>query len=93
MQLSEQDIEHLAKLARLNLDKTTEQKFAEQLSRVIDYVEVINNEQITDEEKKEFGGLSPIEFRTDKPGESDIKNLEKLPPKKEGKYIVSPPLT
>lgn len=36
--LSHQDIEHIAKLAKLRLKKGEEEKFSEQLSKVMEYV-------------------------------------------------------
>jgi len=92
MQISQQDIEHLALLARLNLSQETKKKFAGQLSRVIDYVEIINNEKPSLEKNENPQAQEPYGFREDKAKKFELKPLENLPPKKEGKYIVSPSL-
>jgi len=92
MILTQQDIEHLAKLARLKLDSETEKKFAEQLSRVIEYVEVIDQQNIPEQEADLSNAKEPIELREDKSRQFSSDDLGKLPPKKEGKFIVSPPL-
>lgn len=92
MQISEQDIEHLTRLARLNLSEETKKKFAGQLSRVIDYVEIINSQEANLEKNENQAPQEPRVFREDKAKKPGLKSLENLPPKKVGKYIVSPPL-
>lgn len=38
MKLTSQEVEHIAKLARLSLNKDEKEKFTEQLSSILDYV-------------------------------------------------------
>ncbi|HAT03889.1 MAG TPA: Asp-tRNA(Asn)/Glu-tRNA(Gln) amidotransferase GatCAB subunit C [Candidatus Magasanikbacteria bacterium] len=42
MKLTSQEIEHIAKLARLELTEKEKTMYAEQLSVVLDYIEVLN---------------------------------------------------
>ena len=42
MRISEQDVEYVAKLAMLDLDDDEKQALAKQLSRIIEYVEKLN---------------------------------------------------
>ncbi|RJO59528.1 aspartyl/glutamyl-tRNA amidotransferase subunit C [Candidatus Parcubacteria bacterium] len=93
MQLNEKDIAHLAKLARLHLDATTQKRFAEQLTRVIEYVEIISQEKIPAQAEYESGAVDPLNFRPDEKKDFKAEELKNLPAKKSGDYIVSPPLT
>ena len=40
--LSEKEVEHIAKLAKLDLNNEEMKKFADQLSKVMDYIDVLN---------------------------------------------------
>ena len=42
MKISETDVEYVAKLATLEVDETEKRQLAEQLSRIVDYVEKLN---------------------------------------------------
>ena len=42
MKISETDVEYVAKLATLEVDETEKKQLAEQLSRIVDYVEKLN---------------------------------------------------
>ncbi len=42
MKLDKKQVEHIAKLARLGLTDKEKEKFAEQLSSILDYVEQLN---------------------------------------------------
>jgi aspartyl-tRNA(Asn)/glutamyl-tRNA(Gln) amidotransferase subunit C len=42
VKVTEKDVEHVAKLARLGLSEGDKKKFTEQLSRILDYAETIN---------------------------------------------------
>lgn len=42
MKISENDVEYVAKLANLEVDKDEKKELAEQLSRIVEYVEKLN---------------------------------------------------
>ncbi len=42
MSITNQDVQHVAKLARLNLSADEEQKFTEQLNAILQYAEKLN---------------------------------------------------
>jgi aspartyl-tRNA(Asn)/glutamyl-tRNA(Gln) amidotransferase subunit C len=65
MPLSETEVEHIAKLARLEL--TDEQKllYREQLSSILDYVAKLRELDTTDVPPTAGGGETPMWLRTD----------------------------
>ena len=83
--LTEDEVKHVAKLARLDLSGEEMKKFQEQLSEILDYFEVLkelNTEKV--EPTSQVTGLEDV-FRNDAPGNSltqaeatsGVKNLEK----------------
>lgn len=42
MKISDQEVQYVAKLARLNLDEATTQKYAGQISQILDYIDKLN---------------------------------------------------
>jgi len=63
--LSEAEVEHIAKLARLKLSKEEIGKFCSQLSEVLDYVNVLNEVETKDvEPTAQVTGLENV-FRED----------------------------
>jgi aspartyl-tRNA(Asn)/glutamyl-tRNA(Gln) amidotransferase subunit C len=42
MKVTVKDVEHVAKLARLGLKQVEKKRFTEQLSRILEYAEIIN---------------------------------------------------
>jgi aspartyl-tRNA(Asn)/glutamyl-tRNA(Gln) amidotransferase subunit C len=47
MKISEADVEYVAKLATLEVDENEKKQLAEQLSRIVDYVEKLNELDLT----------------------------------------------
>jgi len=47
MKISEKDVEYVAKLATLEVDETEKKQLAEQLSRIVEYVEKLNELDLT----------------------------------------------
>jgi aspartyl/glutamyl-tRNA(Asn/Gln) amidotransferase C subunit len=93
MKLSETDITHLGKLARLDLAPEIRQKFAEQISRVLEYVETINKIEVSNtegEQQRPHVGIEKLAQDVVEPGSTD--ELLDLVPKREGRSIISPPL-
>ena len=68
--LSEGEVKHVAKLARLNLTGQEVKKFQKQLSEVLDYVDVLKKLDTKDiEPTSQVTGLENV-FRSDEPGPS-----------------------
>ncbi|MBI4993011.1 MAG: Asp-tRNA(Asn)/Glu-tRNA(Gln) amidotransferase subunit GatC [Candidatus Magasanikbacteria bacterium] len=85
MKLSVEQIEEIAKLARLELNEKEKKMYAEQLSAVLDYMEMLN-EVNTDgvEETCQVTGLEDV-VRSDRaeecPSEIEEKIIENFPEK------------
>ena len=66
MKLKIKDIQHIANLARLELTKAEEKKYGEQLSAVLDYVEQLQEVDVSNiEPTAQVTGLFNV-FREDK---------------------------
>ncbi|MBT4120788.1 MAG: Asp-tRNA(Asn)/Glu-tRNA(Gln) amidotransferase subunit GatC [Candidatus Magasanikbacteria bacterium] len=90
MKLTPQEVEDIAKLARLELSVKEKKMYAEQLSVVLDYVEILN-EVDTDgvEETCQVTGLEDV-VREDKIIECDEETKKKIIdqfPEKMGKLL------
>lgn len=61
MKLSQQEVEHIATLARLRLTNTEKEKYAEQLSSILDYVDKLGTVDTTNvEPTSQVTGLTNI---------------------------------
>src|SRR5258706_11061135 len=91
--LTDKEIKHIAKLARLELDEKTEKKLQQELSSILGYVEQLN-EVKTDKVQPLYQTTGLVNsFRADEP-RGDFKMDEKLnellvgqAPQKEGRYV------
>jgi len=88
--INKQEVQRIAKLARLNMDEKEEEKFAKELSSILNYVEKLKKINI----KKIEPTSHPFEIenvtRRDisrKPKEEMIKKLTKNAPAQEKDYI------
>ena len=90
MALSKAEIEHVALLARLELDDATARRMAEQLSQVLAYIEKLNELDTEDVEPMSHPGALTNAFREDEPGRSlDPKDaLKNAPEQAEGFFRV-----
>lgn len=76
--LSPQDIEHIAKLARLEITKKEKIQYAEQLSVVFDYVEMLREVDVsTTAETNQVTGLEDV-LREDETSACDEETKQKL---------------
>ncbi|MDO8668678.1 MAG: Asp-tRNA(Asn)/Glu-tRNA(Gln) amidotransferase subunit GatC [Candidatus Buchananbacteria bacterium] len=74
MKLSKSEIEHIAKLARLNLSEDEAKLYSQQLSDILDYVEKLQAVDTSGvEETSQVTGLTNI-MREDKIEESGISD-------------------
>ena len=72
MKLSQQEVEHIASLARLKLNEEEKAKYSQELSAILDYVEKMQAVDTTGvEETSQVTGLNNV-MREDKVIESGI---------------------
>ena len=67
MALSRSEIEHVALLSRLELDEETRERMTEQLGRVLDYIEKLNELDTENVEPMSHPGELKNVFREDEP--------------------------
>ena len=65
MSLSQQEVEHIAKLARLELSEEQKELYREQLSAILDYVAKLRELDTKDVPPTAGGGLPQMSLRTD----------------------------
>lgn len=90
MSISKQEIEHVAKLARLNLSEQEIDKYAFEMSNLIDFVNKLNELDTTGVEPTANAIKMQNVFREDKIGQSldREKILENAPSKEAGCFRV-----
>ncbi len=92
MHLTDADIAHLASLSRLELTPPQRTLFSEQLSRVLDYLDQINQGDAQQEAAtRARQNISPSDVRADVVVPSAPGLIEQAPVQ-EGSSVVSPPL-
>lgn len=93
MNLTIQEVEHIAKLARLKLTEQEKEKFAQQLSSILNYAKQLDEvDAINVEPTNQIIGLRNI-FRQDEINEKEKLEKEKLlqcAPDTEDGYIKVP---
>lgn len=88
--ISEEEVKHIAKLARLGLTKKEIGKFRKDLSKILDYIEKLKEVDVSKTEPTSHS--IPIEnvMRKDEAGEENLERRKKIiemaPEKREG-YI------
>lgn len=90
MQLSKQEIQHIAKLARLELTDAELEKYGGQLSAVLNYIDQLKEVDVSGvEPTAQVTGLENM-WREDKVENWDEKEIEaalKDAPEREGRFI------
>ena len=73
MSLSQQEVEHIAKLARLELSDEQKELYREQLSAILDYIAKLRELDTKDVVPTAGGGLPQMSLRADEahPGSGD----------------------
>lgn len=87
--LKPEEVEHLAKLARVSLSKEESEQFSKQLPEILDFVNQLQTANVTD--KPETKAISQDQLREDVEGSDSLslKQLEKLALKwQEGQVVV-----
>ncbi len=90
--LSKKDVEHIAKLSKLKLTDAEKEKYAGQLSSVIEYVEQLNEVDAEGvEPTSQVTGLENV-YREDEVEESSIKHedIAKNAPDFDGESFIVP---
>lgn len=93
--INEKTIEHLAMLARIELEKDAEKnkKLLVDLSSILKYFENLKGVDTTDVSPAIGGALEKNVYREDKEEDiSDISFLKKQFPKSENGYLKTPPV-
>ncbi len=89
--LSKKEVEHIAKLSKLKLTEAEKEKFAEQLSSIIEYVEQLNEVNTADvEPTSQVTDLINI-YREDEVKDRSMtyeEIAENAPDFEDGSYIV-----
>ncbi len=93
MQFTDADIAHLATLVRLSPTPEQRRTYAEQLSRVLEYVDQMNASGVAAPAEGARASVTPYDLREDRVHSHDGMNLTRQAPSREGAYIVSPPTT
>lgn len=90
MQLSKSEIKHIAKLARLDLTEVELEKYGEQLSNVLNYIDQLKEVEVKDvEPTAQVTGLTNV-LRDDMAENWDKAEIEEAltdAPEKEGRFI------
>lgn len=95
MAITKQEVEHIAKLARLKLSENEKDKFADDLSGVLDYVNKLKELNVEGIENVAIGNFLENVTRTDDPEKdfADDKmkaNILKSAPEREGDFFKVP---
>jgi len=93
MSLSKQEVEHIAKLARLELSEEQKELYREQLSAILDYISKLNELDTKDVPPTAGGGLTQMTLRVDKAHPSlTTDELLANAPQTEDKQFKIPPV-
>lgn len=90
MPLTKDQVKHVAKLANLLLSSNEEEKYSEQLSKILDYIEQLNQVDTQDVEPTfNVSGLSNV-TEEDKLEEclSQEETLQNAPKKQNGMFVT-----
>ncbi len=93
MHFTDADIVHLGKLVRLSQTLAQRQMYAEQLSRVLDYLDQINQSDVPAVEGQRRSPVTPYDVREDIAMPADAVRLVAQAPTRDGSFVVSPPTT
>ncbi len=88
MKLSKKEVEHIAQLARLGITDEEKEKYAEQLSAILDYVEQLN--KLNTDKVEPIGqitGAENVMREDDIKNKPDRENMLKNAPDKENGFI------
>ena len=92
MSLTKQEVEHIAKLARLELTDEQQEHYREQLSAILDYIARLRTLDTTDVPPTAGGGLTRMTLRPDetRPSLPTGKLLENAPETQDDQFKIPP---
>ena len=92
MALTRQEVEHIAKLARLELTDGQQELYREQLSAILDYIAKLRTLDTTDVPPTAGGGLTHMVLRLDEslPSLPTEKLLENAPEREDDQFKIPP---
>ena len=92
MTLTQQEVEHIAKLARLELSEEQKELYREQLSAILDYVAKLRELDTKDVPPTAGGGLPQMPLRTDeaRPSLATDALLSNAPQAEEEQFKIPP---
>lgn len=91
MRISAKEVEHIAMLARLKLTDEEKELFSEQLSKILDYIEKLN--ELDTEQVEPTSHVIPLRnvFREDQPAQSlSVDDALKNAPDRTGSFYRVP---
>lgn len=89
--ITEKEVEHIAKLARLGLSEAEKEKYSKELSGILDYMKKLNEVDV-----KNIGAVDQVSdltnvFREDEnPLQADAEKIKKMisqAPEREGNFV------
>lgn len=94
MTLTLKEVEHIALLARLELDADEKTRYQKQLSDFLDYVAQLQKLDIQDQSKTSTAGIPAARLREDEPGLglSTEDALRNAPDQRDNQFRVPPVL-
>jgi aspartyl-tRNA(Asn)/glutamyl-tRNA(Gln) amidotransferase subunit C len=90
MRITEEEVVHVAKLARLNLDEKSLELYTKQLGDILNYMETLNGVDTRDVPPTSHAIFINNAFRDDevKPSVSVDRALENAPEAESGSFVV-----
>jgi len=90
MKISKDDVEHIAHLARLEVDDSLVEKFSTQVSGILDYIDVLKNADVSGVPLASGAALQTNVFRQDKvePSPGPSVTLTNAPDRDDDFYTV-----
>ncbi len=92
MSLTAQEVEHIARLARLELTDQQQELYREQLSAILDYIARLRQLDTADVPPTAGGGLTRMTLRPDesRPSLPTSKLLETAPEREDDQFKIPP---
>ena len=92
MNLSEQDVLHLAALARLSLTREEQTMFPKQLDGILDFVKTVSEAEMTSEITRDMTNVNTMreDIVTNEPDTSEREEIMKNMPEREGEFLSVP---
>ena len=90
MSISKQDVSYVANLARLSMEESDRDTFAQQIAKILEYVDTLNQVDTTGVEPTSHAIFLNNAFREDdpKPHLGQDKSLANAPEDENGHFIV-----